>query len=59
MYGQSDMETYITVCKTDAAAVAAKSLRSCPTVRPHRRKPTWLLRPWDSPGKSTRVGCIK
>ena len=31
MYGQSNMETYITVCKTDAVA-AAKSLQSCPTL---------------------------
>ena len=27
------------------------------SVRPHRRKPTRLLRPWDSPGKNTGVGC--
>jgi len=26
-------------------------------VRPHRRKPTRLPRPWDSPGKNTGVGC--
>ena len=36
---------------------AAKSLQSCPTVRPHRRQPTRLPRPWDSPGKNTGVGC--
>ena len=35
----------------------------CPTsvmsdsVRPHRCQPTRLPRPWDSPGKNTRVGC--
>ena len=40
-----------------AAAAAAKSLQSCPTVRPHRRQPTRLPRPWDSPGKNTGVGC--
>ncbi|XP_069423289.1 inhibitor of nuclear factor kappa-B kinase subunit alpha isoform X1 [Ovis canadensis] len=34
-----------------------KSLQSCPTRRPHRRQPTRLLRPWDSPGKNTGVGC--
>ena len=39
------------------AAAAAKSLQSCPTVRPHRRQPTRLPRPWDSPGKNTGVGC--
>ena len=38
------------------SAAAAKSLRSCLTVRPHRRQPTRPLRPWDSPGKNTRVG---
>ena len=27
------------------------------SVRPHRRQPTRLRRPWDSPGKNTRVGC--
>ena len=27
------------------------------SVRPHRRQPTWLPRPWDSPGKNTGVGC--
>ena len=39
------------------AAAAAKSLRSCLTLWPHRRQPTRLPRPWDSPGKNTRVGC--
>ena len=39
------------------AATAAKSLQSYPTVRPHRRQPTRLPRPWDSPGKNTGVGC--
>ena len=27
------------------------------SVRPHRLKSTRLLRPWDSPGKNTGVGC--
>ena len=27
------------------------------SVRPHRRTPTRLPRPWDSPGKNTGVGC--
>ena len=41
------------------AAAAAKSLQLCPTdsVRPHRRQPTRLPHPWDSPGKNTGVGC--
>jgi len=38
-------------------AVAAKSLQSCQTLQPHRRKPTRLCRPWDSPGKNTGVCC--
>ena len=44
-------------CLTYATAAAAKSLQSCPTLRPHRRQPTRLPRPWDSPGKNTGVGC--
>ena len=40
-----------------AAAAAAKLLQSCPTLQPHRRQPTRLPRPWDSPGKNTGVGC--
>ena len=40
-----------------APAAAAKSLQSCPTLRPHRRQPTRFRRPWDSPGKNTGVGC--
>ena len=39
------------------AAAAAKSLQSCLTLRPHRRQPTRLPHPWDSPGKNTGVGC--
>ena len=27
------------------------------SVRPHRRQPTRLPRPWDSPGKNPGVGC--
>ena len=27
------------------------------SVRPHRRQPTRLPRPWDPPGKNTGVGC--
>ena len=38
-------------------AAAAKSRQSCPTLRPHRRQPTRLLCPWDSPGKNPGVGC--
>ena len=38
-------------------ATAAKSLQSRPTLQPHRRQPTRLPGPWDSPGKNTGVGC--
>ena len=41
-----------------AAAAAAKSLQSCPTLWPHKWQPTRLPRPWDSPDKSTGVGCL-
>ena len=40
-----------------AAATAAQSLQSCPTLQPHRRQPTRLTHPWDSPGKNNGVGC--
>ena len=41
-----------------SAAAAAKSLQSCPTLcDPHRRQPTRLPCPRDSPGKNTGVGC--
>ena len=40
------------------AAAAAKSLQLCPALcDPHRRQPTRLLCPWDSPNKNTGVGC--
>ena len=39
------------------AAAAAKSLQPCPILWPHRRQPTRLPRPWDSPGKDTGAGC--
>ena len=32
-------------------------LLSHDSVRPHRRQPTRLPRPWDFPGKNTGVGC--
>jgi len=41
----------------DSAAAAAKSLQLCPTLRPLRRQPTRLPRPWDFPGKNNGVGC--
>ena len=42
-----------------AAAAAATAVASVvsDSVRPHRRQPTRLPRPWDSPGKNAGVGC--
>ena len=39
-----------------AAAAAAKSPQSCPTLRPQRWQPTRLPHPWDSPDKNTGAG---
>ena len=45
-------------CSTSLIAAAAKSLQLCPILcDPHRRQPTRLPRPWDSPCKNTGVGC--
>ena len=44
------------VLLTRAAAAAVISVVS-DSVRPHRRQPTRLPRPWDSPGKNPGVGC--
>ena len=38
-------------CCCEVASVVSDS------VRPHRRQPTRLPHPWDSPGKNTGVGC--
>ena len=41
-----------------SATATAKLLQLCSySVRPQRRQPTRLPRPWDSPGKDTGVGC--
>ena len=55
MPGFNGVQTGETSCT--ATQAAAKSLQSCPTLRPHRRQPIRLPRPWDSPGKNTGVGC--
>ena len=41
----------ILCCCCEVASVVSDS------VRPHRRQPTRLPHPWDSPGKNTGVGC--
>ena len=55
--GRRKQTISVRVFSFSAATAAAKSLQSCPTLRPHRRRPTRLPRPWDSPGKNTGVGC--
>ena len=54
LLGESGVLQYTGV---GSAAAAAKSLQSCPTVRPHRWQPTRLPRLWHSPSKNTGVGC--
>ena len=39
------------ICSCYVASVVSES------VRPHRRQPTRIPRPWDPPGKNTGVGC--
>ena len=40
-----------------AAATAKSASVVSDSVQPHRRQPTRLPRPWDSPGKNSGVGC--
>ena len=42
---------WATVCCYEVTSVVSDS------VRPHRKQPTRLRRPWDSPGKNTGEGC--
>ena len=44
-------DRFDTFCYSQVTSVMSDS------VRPHRRQPTRLCRPWDSPGKNTGVGC--
>ena len=48
---------FISMYVKTTAAAAAKSLQSCPTLRPHRLQPTRLPSPQDSPDNNTGVGC--
>ena len=49
-------ETLYFICSCCCCCCCVASVVS-DSVRPHRRQPTRLPRPWDSPGKNTRVGC--
>ena len=44
------LELYCCCCRQVTSVVSD-------SVRPHRRQPTRLSCPWDSPGKNTGVGC--
>ena len=48
--------SFITCCCCCCCCCCVASVVS-DSVRPHRRQPTRLPRPWDSPGKNTGVGC--
>ena len=50
-YGTKQPMTRGCCCCCCVASVVSNS------VQPHRRQPTRLPHPWDSPGKNTRVGC--
>ena len=46
------------IWKADCCCYCCQAASVMPdSVRPHRRQPTRLPRPWDSPGKNTGVGC--
>jgi len=45
------------MCSPNETAAAAIASVVSDSVQPHRRQPTRLPRPWDSPGKNTGVGC--
>ena len=50
---------YSSTQKTGSSQICCCSVTSVVSnsVRPHRRQPTSLSHPWDSPGKNTGVGC--
>ena len=51
LHSASKITLFCCCCCCCVASVVSDS------VRPHRRQPTRLPRPWDSPGKNTGVGC--
>ena len=63
LYTQTFLEVTSTVYsyrrpwENAAAAAAAKSLQSCPTLFDLIEAAHQVPRPWDSPGKNTGVGC--
>ena len=57
LQGMGSVSGWRTVNKTLHAALLLLLLSRFSRVRPHRRQPTRLPRPWDSPGRNTGVGC--
>ena len=47
---------YMQISQCDVS-VCVSCLVGSDSLQPHRRQPTRLPRPWDSPGKNTGVGC--
>ena len=52
---EADVRAHVKHLRNDC--VRAQSLQSCPTLRPRGPSSSRLLRPWDSLGKNTGVGC--
>ena len=69
MYVLDNIISYISCCMSQLnknlvhsncnmkKSVSVSSSVVSDSVQPHRRQPTRLPHPWDSPGKSTGVGC--
>ena len=57
LWGQNKLFPTTQPKKPTAAAAAAKSHQSCPTLCDPRDSSPPGSRPWDSPGKNTGVGC--
>ena len=55
--GRLTEEILHNLAPNNCSHVRAKSFQLCPTLRPSRLQPARLLRPWDSPGENTGVGC--
>ena len=54
--GKTDTNVHHLRCLTPSGCCCCIASVMPDSVRPHRRQPTRLPRPWDSPGKNTGVG---
>ena len=57
MHSQNRTGSYVGTCCMLLLLLLLSRFIVSDSVRPHRRQPTRLLCPWDSPGKNTGVGC--